>query len=158
MSLLNFIFKVFNENVNGTRQLILVDTVKTISRHCKLSFFVVAFGLLVYGFYPFYNFYFNGNLTLICPMVLPFVDKNTLRGYLILTSEKIFNGAWAVLFTFGFSCVFLVCVDVYDGLVSLVEYDFKEIDFLWEKKEPFICEKRKLAFKNIMTELEDLLR
>lgn len=158
MSLLNFIFKVYNENITGNRELILQDTTTTIVRHRKYVSIGLIIGLGLYSCWPCYDFLFNGNLTLVSPMLIPFVDPTILVGYLTLTAVNIFAAAWAMTGTYAFSCLFLLYVGVYDGLVSLIEDDFNMFDSMWERKDAFIISKRKDAFRNIMMELMDLAR
>lgn len=157
MSLLNFIYKTYTKKSLGIRDSILRDAIKTIYRHCRYVLLGMFNALSIYSCYPFYDFVFNGNLTLVSALLAPFVDPNTLTGYLILTVYNIVLAAWAVVFTYAFSCLFLTFVDVYAGLVSLVEYDFKLFDSMWETKEQFIRQKRKMAFRNIMMQLMDLV-
>lgn len=158
MSLLNFIFQVYEKNATGIRENILSDTTKKIARHLKFVFAGIFFGLFVYAFYPCYDFLFNGNLTLVSPMRLPFVDNTTLDGYLILSSVNIVAAFWAVFGTYAFSCLFLSYVDVYDGMVSLIEDDFHSFDSMWKTENQLIINKRILTFRNIMLELMDLAR
>lgn len=158
MSITKFIYKVFNDNVSGNRELILTNTTKIIATHCNYVLAGIVFGLGVFACYPFYDFCFNGRLTLVSPMIMPFVDETTLTGYLILTFVNVFPATLAVFGTYTFSCVFLTFVDFYDGLVSLVEDDFRYFDQMWKQKDPCNLMKRKLTFRNLMMELMDLAR
>lgn len=65
---------------------------------------------------------------------------------------------WAIIGSFAASCLFLLYVDSYDGMLSLIEDDFKVFDSMWERKGQSMIRKRKLAFRNIMMELMDLAR
>lgn len=156
MSLVNFIFKIFRENTSGNRTFILCNIVDRLILHCKCVCAGVIFGLTLYVFYPCYDFLINGNLTLVAPMYLPFVDHTTIDGYLLVTATNIFIASWGVLGNFTFSCLFLLCVDVYDGLVSLVEDDLRLFNFLCEKNDETTKSKRRDAFKKILMELMDL--
>lgn len=157
MSLIKFILKVYTENRSGFRELILARTVKRITRHFKILFTGLVFGVGLYSCYPCYDFIFNGNLTLVSPLIMPHVNEENLTGYLILTVMNIVAVVWNVfLCTYAVSCLFLTYVDVYAGLVSLIEEDFRMFDDMCKNKAD--TNKRKLAFRNITMELMDLAR
>ncbi len=157
MSLLNFLFKVYNENdVLGVRGRILEDTLKNISRHCRYVLGGVFFGNGLYSVYPFYDFVFNGNLTLVSPLFFPFVDHTTLKGYFVSTFCNIVLATYVIIMSYGFSCLFLTYVDVFSGLVSIIEHDLEEFDCMVETNR--LCECHKDTFRNILAEMMDLAR
>lgn len=159
MTSINFVFKVYHVNISGIREQILSDTATTIYLHCRNALFAMILGLGIYACYPTYDFLFNGNLTLVSPMLIPFVNQHTVEGYLILTFVNVIAAGYATFGTYAFNCFILIYVDVCDGLVSLIEYDFKVFDSMCEfKSEIIIVNKRTLAFRNIMLELMDLAR
>lgn len=159
-SLLKFIFKVFDENIaTGTRASILIETTTTIRRHCKLVFITVMVALAAYSCWPFYDVIVNRNMTLISPIEMPFVDGKTLVGYLILMAFNVYITVVVIAFSFCFNFLFVLLVDVYGGLISLLEEDLKVFDSMWEEKaDPSITEKRKATFRNILMKLMDLAR
>lgn len=158
MSLLNFLVKVYSENVAGPRERILSNTLATLSRQRIYIILVILSGMTVYSLYPCYDFLINGNLTLVSPLIIPYVDTTTLWGYFISTVSNVVCIAWSIAFQSSFSISLLVYVEVYSALVSFIEVDLKNFDNMWEIKEQGIINKRKLAFRNILIQLMDLSR
>lgn len=154
---MKFIENVCNVNASGNRQLILKEATATVAGHCKVVFGGIVFGLALYSCWPCYDFLINGNYTLVSPLLMPFVDETTFKGYLILTLWNIFAASLAVCGTYSFSCGFLTYVDVYDGLLSLIEDDFKLFDAMCEKKRQSTADISNV-FRNIMMEVMDLAR
>nr|QGW45432.1 odorant receptor 59 [Bradysia odoriphaga] len=156
MSLLNFILKVYKVNVTGNREWILANSGKTISYHFKCVIAGSVAGAGLYSFWPCYDFLVNGNLTKVSPLIIPFLNDEQLKGYLIATIINIAHVVFHILGTFAMTCVFIVYVDVYDDLVSLIEDDFKLFDAMCEKGVN--DSERQLVFRNIIRELMDLAR
>ncbi len=156
MSLLKFQFKIFKTNVLGNRELILEDTVQRTRRHCKYVLAGTLLGLTAYSFYPLYDCIINGNLTLISPLQVPFVDSKSVGGFLFLQVLNVCVVLWSHIFSFTFNCVLLSFVDAYDGLVYLMEDDFKTFDIMWEIKGRFTEKERQTVFRNLTMELIDL--
>lgn len=145
-------------NTSGNRGQILKNMTVTIVRHCKMVFGGIWFGLGVYACWPCYDFFINGNYTLVSPLLMPFVDETSLNGYLILMLVNIYTGGIAGCGTYTYSCLFLTYVDVYDGLLSLIEYDFELFDRMHNNKKRQLTTNRSGLFRNIMMELMDLAR
>lgn len=159
MSLLNTICSIYKENASGIRNQILMGTCKGIFIHCKLVAFGIVFGFSLYFFYPTYNVIVTGNFTPISPLKIIFIKNDqTYIGFFFSTIVNIFLVAQNVFGTFALNCIFLAYVDVYDGMVSLVEDDFEMFDRLWDEKGQNIADKRKRTFRNIIIELMDLAR
>ncbi|XP_037040414.1 uncharacterized protein LOC119077335 [Bradysia coprophila] len=156
MSLLDFILKVYEVNVTGNREWILANSGKRIFYHFNCVMVGTMAGAGLYSFWPCYDFLVNGNLTTVSPLVIPFVNDEQLRGYLIATALNIGLAVFHVFGTYAMNCLFIVYVDVYDELVSLIEDDFKMFDAMSEMKVN--DSKRQLAFRNIIRELMDLAR
>lgn len=156
MSLLNAIFNVYDANVSGVREQILKGTCKTILKHCRYVFFGIIFGVILYFFYPCYDFTVNGKLTPISPLKFLFIDDQTYVGLFFSTILNVFLVTQNLFGTFALNCTFLIYIDAYDGMVSLVEDDFKMFDRMWEGKGQQIA--HKVAFRNILIELMDLAR
>ncbi|XP_037037213.1 odorant receptor 67d-like [Bradysia coprophila] len=155
--LMKFIENVCDINQSGYREIILRNTTATVVRHCKFVFGGIVSGLALYSCWPCYDFFINGNYTLVSPLRMPFVDETTFKGYLILTFVNIFAASVAVFGTYTYSCIFLSYVDVYDGLLSLVVDDFGLFDRMHDKRSQFRPECA-CIFRNTMVELMDMAR
>lgn len=116
--------------------------------------------LVLYSVYPLYDFLFNGNLTLVCPLHLPLVDDTQLKGYLIESSVSvsIFVSACGVMHNYTFSLLFVVFVDVYYGMVYMMKDDLREFDTLCEINKQHTIPQRRAMFRNITLEAMDLAR
>ena len=156
MSLVDFIYDLAKKNTEGERERILIDVTKTIFYHCKLVLLGNLGGASVYMFYPIYDYLINGKLTPMSPLIFPFAMDGSLRSYWIGMFCNIVPPAWNVLGIAATSCYFMMCVDVYGGLILLIENDFKKFDGMWTKR----CNKklRDAVFRNIMMSVMDLTR
>jgi len=156
MSLVDFIYVLANQNTDERRERIMLDTTKTIFYHFKLVVAGFSCGAAVYSLYPVYDYFFNGNLTPVSPMIFPFADDGTMRSYWIAMVCNFASPWWNIFGAVATSCIFMTFVDVYGGLVLLIENDLKKFDAMWTRK----CNKklRAAVFRNIMMEIMDLAR
>lgn len=157
MSLVDFIFKLVNQNNEGQRQRILLDTASTIFYHFKLVIGGLFLGVAVYMCYPFYDYFFNGKLTPISPLIFPFANDGSTRSFLIGSMCNFVPPAWNIIGVAAVSCIFMTFVDVYASLVSLIDDDFHKFDDLWTRQHQDVNQ-RKVVFRNIMMEIMDLAR
>ncbi|XP_037024325.1 uncharacterized protein LOC119066138 [Bradysia coprophila] len=156
-SLVAFIIDVFHRNKTGLRERMLFNTTQTIFQHFKVVRAAMSVGITLYSCYPLYDFFFRGNLTKVSPIMFPYLDDQVLQGYLISCALNIVWVGWSLTGVYAVSCMFLLYVDVYDALVSLVEDDLNAFDAMWETKCVDI-KGRKLAFRNIVMEFMDIAR
>ncbi|XP_037036520.1 uncharacterized protein LOC119074480 [Bradysia coprophila] len=156
MSAVGYMFQVLNSNSTGPRQQIFVDVITKLKYHFKINIGLIVGGISFYVAFPCYNYIFNGILTVISPLWLPIINSNNLRGYLVNTCYNVFFASFGCSICVAISCLLLVFVDIYDGLVSLVELDFASFDDLCEKMER--GKMYDFRFKNLLMELTDLAR
>lgn len=152
-SLRTFAFHLFKENSSGNGADMLSDTADKIVLHAKLVASGFVFGMAVYAVYPLYDFTFNGAYTQVSAVLLPYVDEETLSGYLFITGYTVFISGYAVLGGLVFSFAFVMVTDVYAGLVSLVQDDFRKLDTMREKNENI-----DVQFKNTLLKLMDAVK
>lgn len=150
--------KLFERNCSGTRGQILSKTVDKISLHFKTVTAGMLAGLSLYSFYPFYDFIFNGNFTSVCPVHWPFTDHTKLQGYLIESTVGVYMATLGAIHNYAFSLLLFLYINVYDGMVSLMEYDFKEFDTMCEINKHSTIRRRRALFTNLTLKAMDLAR
>nr|QGW45429.1 odorant receptor 56 [Bradysia odoriphaga] len=156
MSVVGYMFDVLKSNATGPRQQIFVDVITKIKYHFKINIGLIVGGISFYVAFPCYNYIFNGVLTVISPLWLPIINSSTLPGYLVNTCYNVFFASFGCSICIAISCLLLVFVDIYDGLVSLVELDFATFDKIAEEMER--GKVYEFRFRNLMMELADLAR
>nr|QGW45435.1 odorant receptor 62 [Bradysia odoriphaga] len=156
-SLVDFTFELFNKNTTGLRDRILFKTTEIIFRHFRLLLFAWSSAMISYSLFPVYDFAIRGNFAAVSPIIFPYIDDTVLRGYLISVALNIFWMAWSIGGNYGVSCMFLLTLDIYDGLVTLIESDLKEFDAICDLKSVDL-NRQKAIFRNIMIEFMDIAR
>nr|QGW45374.1 odorant receptor 1 [Bradysia odoriphaga] len=156
MSVVRYVLTVFKDNKSGPRERILFGVTKMIHYHLAINFSSFLAGYLIYSFFPLYDYIYNKKLTLISPLLIPYVNAQQLRGYFITTAFNVFLGNMCLTVCICVSSLFFALVDSYDGLVSLVEHDFGEFDDMCENNENSkACDAK---MRNTLLELMDLAR
>nr|QGW45376.1 odorant receptor 3 [Bradysia odoriphaga] len=156
MSVVQYVFKVFNSNTTGPRGHILMGVTKLFNYHLLLNFSSFLAGYAIYSTFPLYDYFFYGRLTLVSPLLVPKIDPENLRGYFITTSFNVFLVSYCLNICLAVSSLFFLLVDTYGGLVSLVEHDLNEFDDMCERKES--TGRRDAKMRNTMMELMDIAR
>lgn len=134
---------------------ILSETTAMINYHTAINIGSFCAGLSFFLVVPGYEYFVHGNLMLVSPMLVPFVDSTQIKGYIITTFYNLFAVSVCICICVAVSSLFFALVDSYDGLVSLIEYDFGVFDDLCEENtETSHVE----LFRNIIMKLMDLTR
>ncbi|XP_037026631.1 uncharacterized protein LOC119067637 [Bradysia coprophila] len=156
MSLVQYIYKVLKCEASAQRERIFMNVTKNIYYHLEINVSGIFAGLVFYSAFPCYEFFFNGKLTLVSPMLLPYVNPNHIRGYLITSAYNIFVVTFSLTISIATSSLFFAFVDAYNGLVCLLEHDFGTFDVMCTKNES--RRTYDVTFRNLMMKLMDLVR
>lgn len=154
----DFFEKIVITNPKGRRADHIAKEMRDAFKNVKIFIAITLLCFAVFALYPLYGYVTDNQLIPIMRIEFPFLDQTNMKGYLIGFAIMLFLAVLAVVGSVAFDLLVLVLLMEYRSLVTQFLLDLEDYHEIWNDKETFSTQYRKMFLNNICLKYLDLMR
>lgn len=155
-ALWDFAVMVNRQNTEGRRSIALYESALRTFNLIKGFTCFLCIAIVLFVTFPVYNLLVMGKPTLLLSLDMPFVNRDTIRGFIVTIAFQALISIYAIAGNMAFDLFLAMIVSNYQGIVSIWECQLEELVVLYKRKET----KKNIAYrraflKNVYLQLID---
>lgn len=134
--------------------MILDERADELLKNAMFICLVLSIGSLTYSIYPLYLFVMKGEHLNLIPIILPFTDPETNRGYYINLANQVIIAATGIIGNYAIEIGFTVMTNNLWAASDVIKYDLNEIVLGIKRGET--KEVRSAKLRNVFVQIQDV--